>query len=661
VPPCPGTKVILYYEGKERQFADHSIYHGYSSTVESEVHFGLGIVESVDSVRIVWPDGKYQSLTNIPIDCILEVDYSDAVNEVFSIADWIVNNNTGKAFEPVADSVLMFEHSEQPFDDYQIQATLPYQLSQQGPGIAIGDIDGNGTQDIFVGGGTGQLPMVFLQEHGRFKKELFTYSNPSEYEDAGILLFDADGDTDLDLYVVSGGIERMLGSPFYRDRLYENDGNGHYKQVNDALPDFNMSGSCVRAADFDRDGDLDLFVGGRLVPGRYPEPPGSIILRNDSRPGLMSFMDVTRSVAGELEHIGMINDALWTDFNNDYQADLVLAGEWMPIVFLVNEGGRFRNVTEDTGISEHLGWWNSLAGGDFDNDGDIDYVAGNLGLNSIFKASQEFPVMAYSSDFDNDGRYDVIVSKFSQSRTGVTKSSPVHLRVDIARQLESMDQKFPSYQAYSVATLDSMFSDQELRSALQLKANFFSSVFIKNLGNEQFEVQPLPLEAQLAPLYGILPGDFNEDTSLDLLLVGNSAAPNPFWGPSDALNGLLLEGDGTGSFTAVNYTSSGFFVPGFAKSMVQLPNSSGENMIVVSQNNGESRLVQLSAKRKIRFLDPSDAWGLVHFADGGIRKMEFYYGNTYLSQDARFYCCPPAVERISIFDFYGRLSDEETF
>jgi hypothetical protein len=336
-----------------------------------------------------------------------------------------------------------------------------------------------------------------------------------------------------------------------------------------------------------------------------------------------------------LTNIGLVSDALWTDFDNDQWIDLILVGEWMPITFFRNVNGTFVNITNETGIQDRKGWWNSIVGGDFDNDGDIDYVAGNHGHNSILRATSAMPLISYSSDFDNNGRYDAILINYMLSNTGEYSPFPIHLRTDINKQLESMSKKFGTYKAYSSARMETMFSKEELSGALRLNATEFSSSFIENEGDGTFQISPLPDIAQIGPMYGMLPGDFDDDQFLDLLVVGNSHDYNAFWGPYDAHNGLLLKGTGDGRFLVKKYPESGFFVPGDAKSMVHISLSTGENLVIVGQNQEELTITKNLSEISEKSLKHDDIWGTLRFEDNSIRKLEFYYGSTYLSQNPR--------------------------
>ena len=361
----------------------------------------------------------------------------------------------------------------------------------------------------------------------------------------GSLLFDADGDNDLDLYIVSGSSEHPDKSINYQDRFYVNT-KGIFNRDYKAIPKLLQSGSCVKAADFDKDGDLDLFVGGRVKPGNYPMPTSSRILRNDSQNGKVSFVDITPSIAPSLTDIGLVCDAIWTDYDNDGWLDLALAGEWMPITFLKNENGKFKKISSP--ISDKVGWWNSITSGDFDSDGDIDYIVGNLGLNTLNRADTKFPIKIYGKDFDNNGSFDAIPSVFFKNNLGERIEYPFFGRDDMVKQMISFRKKYTDYKSFSNTTMIDVLPKEDLKNALVLEANFLQTSYIENLGKGNFKIVPLPMESQVAPVFGMVAGDYNKDGNLDIVLTGNDFGAEVGQGRMDAFNGLMLLGNGKGKF-----------------------------------------------------------------------------------------------------------------
>jgi hypothetical protein len=490
-----GAKVKLSYGGK-KQFHEHTLYRGFQSSIENAVHFGLGNTNKIDSLEVTWPDGTYQLLRNITTDQVLTVDYKNAREPLPSLA---TSATPATLFGEVSAALKIdYTHQENDFADFKRQPLLPHKYSANGPGIAVGDVNGDGLDDFFVGGASKSAGKLFLQSISSANKPVFT-SHPvdaegKEEEDMGTLLFDADNDNDLDLYIVSGGNEHPSRSALYRDRLYLNDGKGNFNKDSLALPDFSSSGSCVVAADYDRDGDLDLFIGGRVVPNAYPFVPQSYLLRNDTdtRTGKIRFTDVTDSVSPALRSVGMVSAALWTDFNNDGYTDLVVVGEWMPVSFFENKAGKLTDVTDATGLAHTNGWWNSLTAGDFDNDGDIDYVVGNLGTNSKYKASPQEPVCVYADDFDKNGTLDPVLCYYLPGQDGGPRAAyPTHSRDVLIDQMNSMRKRYPRYAEYALTKAENLFTEEELKNAYIVKSETFYSSYIENTGKGKFTIKAL--------------------------------------------------------------------------------------------------------------------------------------------------------------------------
>ncbi|MBC7830179.1 MAG: VCBS repeat-containing protein [Chitinophagaceae bacterium] len=639
-----GAVAQLFYKGQQQIF-ENSPYRGYLSSVSNGLHFGLGSHAIIDTLLITWPDGKHQLLINLTVNQNLKVNYSDAKNLVPDS----IKKEESIFVDITHQSGLKFMHQEFDYIDFDKQTLLPRRFSQYGPSIAAGDVDGNGLDDIFLGASGGNNAYYFLQDgNGEFREKMLTPPSGKDVrfpEMMGVLLFDADTDGDLDLYAASGSNEFVPNTKSYQDRFYINDGKGNFKYDSLSLPKNLTSKSCVKGADFDRDGDLDLFVGGRINPNRYPEPVNSFIYRNDTKNGHPKFTDITNEVAPFFEEFGLVCDAIWSDFDNDGWIDLIIAAEWMPLRFLRNNRGKFIDVTAATGIQNKKGWWDSIAGGDFDNDGDMDYVVGNLGLNSFFKASENQPVSIYGGDFNKDGTYDAIPSLFLPDENGLYKEFPAHVRDDMTKQIVGIRKKYNSYKDYGRATIHEIVPN--LQAGLVLKVNDFASIYIENKGGGIFRAQPLPAMAQFAPIYGIIADDINEDGQLDLLLSGNDHGNEIVNGHYDAMNGLILLGDGNNGFQPLNLMQSGLYIPGDGKGLIRLK-AGDRYAIAATQNKNVLKIFALTASQKTLRLNNDDKKAIIYLKNGKKRAVEIYYGGSFLSQSSRILLLNNSMQKIEI-------------
>ncbi len=652
-----GAVLKLYHSGNKMQVYEHSPYRGYLSSVEGRVHFGLGGVAQFDSLLIQWPNGYQQLIPGGKTDTVIRANIEMAKTKTDYGMPLLATNTI---FRQVTDSVGMnYVHQEKDFVDFNIQKLLPHKFSEFGPALAVGDIDNNGLDDVVCGGSIGNSARLFLQQKGgRFAQQNLT--NDTGYkvkpsQDLGLLLFDADGDQDLDLYIASGGYVYGRDAREYQDRLYVNNGKGKFSLDTSALPLNHHSKMCVRAADVDKDGDLDLFVSGRVDPWNFPKPVTSFVYLNQSTQGKPKFVDATATIAKDLMNAGMVCDALFTDVDNDSWPDLILAGEFMPITVLKNVKGQFSTLKAPQALSDAKGFWNALVPGDFDNDGDIDLIAGNAGLNTFYKASSRYPVSVYAKDFDNNGSYDAIPSVFiPTSMTDTTrKEYPAFGRDDLIKQMIGMRSKYQSYNAYAVATMDSVLSKEQRKDMLVVRATETRSMFLRNDGKGNFTMAPLPAEAQMSMLCGMVAEDFDGDGLLDLAISGNDYGTEVATGRYDALNGLFLKGDGKGGFTSQRILQSGLFIPGNGKSLVSLT-INGQSSLLAAQNRGPLQLFFVRKPAKMVKGEASDAYAEIRYANGVVRKQEFYYGNSYLSQSARTIQLRADVSAVNIVDNKGQ-------
>ena len=627
-----GTRLSVY-AGARSWHARQSVYRGYKSSVPGPLHVGLDTIAAVDSVVVVWPDGRRQRRTAVDANQEITADYAEAAGT----HRWAAEQGSAPTqfTEVSAERGLSFRHEDPYYSDFDAQPLLPHKFSRLGPGMAVGDVNGDGREDVFVGGAFRQSGRLYTQgPDGTFEGTALSGGN--NYEEAtGALFFDANGDGHEDLYVASGGNEYDRGSQYYQDRLFLGDGTGALEPAPDRLPTMTTSTSVVTAADYDRDGDLDLFVGGRVTPKQYPRPPRSHLLENrDGR-----FVDVTASVAPALQRAGMVTGALWTDVNNDGRRDLMVVGEWMPISVYVNEGGRLVPATDRLGLAGTVGWWNGLVSGDFDRDGDTDYVAGNLGRNTLLKNTEAGPVRLHFDDFNGDGRTDPILSRYVQGT-----SVPVPFRNDLLRQLPFLQEEYSSFERYARTPLNQLLPSGALSEATSYHVDTFQSSYVENT-DDGFAVRPLPLRVQAAPVFGMHSGHYDDDGVRDLLLIGNSHAPDPFTGRYDALHGALLRGRGDGTFRYVDGSDNGFYVEGDGTALVELAGADGERLVLAARNDDALKAFRAPRPPGTHRVPvrPSEVEARLTYEDGRVERVEIHDGSGYLSQSSRTLVVPGGV------------------
>lgn len=582
---CLYSKVKIFY-GEQQQMVEYSFTRGYQSFVEPAAHFGLGTTDAIDRAEIHWRDGKVTAIPQPAVNQTHTIDKEqvDRVQQQEAKQRPLFMNITSQQRN------IGFRHQENEYNDFATEVLLPHQQSRLGPCVAVADVNGDGLEDFYIGGAKGQPGALYTQPGSMIFEPSVqaVFAQDAGSEDLGALFFDADQDGDQDLYVASGGGgDFREGAAALQDRLYLNDGQGKFTKASGALPKIISSTAVVKATDWDQDGDLDLLVGGRTLPGMYPHHPKSYLLQNDGG----TFTDVTAEVYPALERIGMITDAAWTDVDGDGMEDLMVVGEWMPITYLRNEGGRLTSVPvlEDKGIR---GWWYSIEPGDFDGDGDQDFIVGNIGLNNKFHPSQEKNLHVFCNDFDDNNTPDIVLSKHYKGDI-----VPVRGKECSTTQMPFLADKFKSYAAFASSSLEDIYGADKLAEALHLQADNFATVYLENTG-AGFAMHQLPNAVQLAPVNSIVVEDFDRDGHLDAVLAGNIFETEVETPAYDAGKGLFLKGNGDGTFsTSLYMPESGLFTHQNVKDIALIRLGGQRPAIIVGNNDAPIQMFAWVADR----------------------------------------------------------------
>ncbi len=577
-----GAKITLF-QNDSTQFAEQSPVRGYESSVDYRIHFGVGNRRKIDSLKIEWPDGRIQTRYGIKTNQIISLSHTNASQIDKQQPD---GSLTTLLTDVSWKEGTAFKHIESPFFDYAYQRALPQKFSQLGPCIAKGDMNGDGLEDFFIGGAAYQSGKLFFQKkEGGFASKNLVEGMKQE-EDLGVQLFDADGDGDLDLLISGGSSEFGANSAINSLRLYNNDGKGNFAENETCLPLItNLISKTLSVADYDGDGDMDVFVGAYVMPQQYPNIPRSYLLRNDHG----TFTDVTANVCPLLQKAGMITGAVWADINGDKKSDLILCGEWMPLRFFINENNRFKEITGSTGLQSDNGMWRCLQAVDVDKDGDADFIAGNMGLNNKYSVSPSQPAMLYAKDIDKNGSVDLVPAYYQKNNKGKFDIYPAIDRNLFSEEVPSVKKKYLLYADYAKTTMPQVLSDYNNEGWTNLRCDMMQSVWIENKGNNKFAFHPLPIEAQLAPLNSIVITDVNRDGNDDVLLAGNEYETESMTGRYDALYGCVLLCDGKGAFSAVSYANSGFIIDGDVRSLQSINIGGNKRLIVAGINNDSLR------------------------------------------------------------------------
>lgn len=581
-----GAKVFVYKDNKLQMYESMAT-RGFQSAVDTRITIGIGSNQQVDSVIVVWQDGSSQTLKDVKRDQRLEFDQNQAVGK-FS---YDLFHREKPMFSDVsAELKIDFKHKENKFVEFNREGLIPHMVSAEGPAVSIADVNGDGLDDIYLGNAKWEIASLWIQKKSGAFESLPSpaFRADSTFEEVSAEFFDADGDGDKDLFVVSGGNEWSNNEEFMQPRLLFNDGKGNFSRVQ-KIPIY-LTGSVVRASDIDKDGDIDVFVGARAVPWKYGIKPDSYLMLND---GKGNFSTAPEAQSAPLKELGFVKDAQWLDIDGDKDDDLVVAAEWSPITILINDGGKLTRLSaEASGLAGTEGLWNGFGAGDFDGDGDVDLIFGNLGLNSKLKTSKEQPVRLYVCDFDKNGSIDQVLTHYVDG-----KEYPFYTRDEMTKQLPYLKKKFLSYHKYAEATLKEIFNEAELAACSLLVAKTFEHLYVENLGGNKFKVSALPKAAQFSTISAAVADDFDSDGTLDVVVAGNFYPVNVQMGRYDASYGLFIKNDGKGHFTAVPPVESGIQLIGETRKLRKVK-VGGREIILAIRNNDTVAALAWDRKRK---------------------------------------------------------------
>jgi hypothetical protein len=580
-----GSRVTVYSKGNN-QTLEEMPSRGFESSVDPVLNFGLGTDSIIDTLIVRWPNEKYQLLKNIKTDTVLVLNQKDAAQN-----NPVPENKTAnELYSNVASTIIAgnSRHRENDYLDFDAERLIPKMLSTEGPKLAIGDVNGDGLEDFYMGSAIGDTAKIFIQQKdGRFvQKAQQAFIDDKYYENIGAAFFDADNDGDLDLIVASGGNQAKQGSPYLFTRLYLNDGKGNFTRASSGWPQVSVNASCVRVGDFNNDGKADVFIGARNIPGSYGVIPSSALLQNN---GKGVFEDVTKTIAPDLQNLGMVTDAQWADVDGDGKKELIVVGDWMPVTILKFINGKFKKISE---LPNSSGWWNCLTVADINGDGYPDLIAGNFGLNSRIKPDEQHPAKLYVGDFAKNGRTECIPVYYKTDG----KAYPYFMKGDLQAEVPQLKKKFLKFSEYAGKGIEEVFSEEQLKQASVLTVTQTQTCAFINDGKGNFKMQPLPLRAQFSPVFGILSKDLNGDGITDLFLAGNFYGVKPQTGRFDASYGVALLGTSNHDFQYMEPSQSGLFIKGEARDVASIKAATGESYIIVAINNNNLYLFKRKKK-----------------------------------------------------------------
>ncbi|WP_103069190.1 VCBS repeat-containing protein [Aquimarina sediminis] len=581
-----GAKVILYTKSSKQTVENHFT-RGFQSAMADVIHFGINKDLVIDSIKVIWNDNTSHLVKNIKPNQTITVSYNDKKTSQKKNIDTI---STALFTDITSQSGINFVHKENDFDDFEKETLLPHRMSQLGPALAVADVNSDGLDDFFIGGAKDHSSTLYLQNpSGTFSKNTKVFALDKKHEDVGAIFFDADNDGDQDLYVISGGIENMPNDKYYADRLYENKGHGNFVKNLTAIPNIKSSGLRISTSDYDNDGDIDLFIGGRIKPGAYGHLVNSYLLQNNSTNEKINFVDVTKKIIPELVEHTMITASTWADIDKDGDSDLFITNEWGSIELFINDSGIFKNQSKKYGLSEHIGWWSSIEVDDIDADGDLDIIAGNLGLNYKYKANFNKPFFMYINDFDNNGTNDIVLG-YSQKN----QVYPVRGRECTSIQMPFVKKKFKTYNDFGSASINEIYGEK-LNAGITYKATYFASAILKN-EDGKFKFKPFENRAQLSSVNKILIHDFNGDQNSDILLLGNLYGSEVETPRNDANYGFFLQGNSNKQFEFIPNNKINLWAGGDVKD-AQLITIGKTKAVLVARNNDKLSLIKINSKK----------------------------------------------------------------